>query len=212
MRRKLWILDGLQYTGLTVAVAAFYTLMIALQQSLSWEDIQMVFPLYLALMGGLMATVCAMTAHRVQLQVAISLGLTRRESWGGIHLLRLIPAVGVSVLTAVLAALGRNPLATPWMLLVLSLGVQLFCAALGTLLGLAYLKWGRFGTLLTVLVAIFAGVLGGFGAVMGFETLGVDRLFSGDVLPWLILAFGAICYGLVQIPEGRTLAHMQVKI
>lgn len=94
----------------------------------------------------------------------------------------------------------------------LCLGIQLFCAALGTLLGLAYLKWGRFGTLLTVLVAIFAGVLGGFGAVMGLETLGVDRLFSGDVLPWLILAFGAICYGLVQIPEGRTLTHMQVRI
>ena len=212
MRRRLWISDGLQYTGLAVGVTAFYTLMITLQQSLSWEDVLTVFPLYLVLMGGLMATICAMTAHRVQLQVAISLGLTRRESWGGIHLLRLIPAVGVSVLTAVLAALGRNPLAAPWMLLVLSLGVQLFCAALGTLLGLAYLKWGRFGTLLTVLVAIFAGVLGGFGAVMGFETLGVDRLFSGDVLPWLILAFGAICYGLVQIPEGRTLAHMQVKI
>ena len=212
MRRRLWISDGLQYTGLAVGVTAFYTLMITLQQSLSWEDVLTVFPLYLVLMGGLMATICAMTAHRVQLQVAISLGLTRRESWGGIHLLRLIPAVGVSVLTAVLAVVGRNPLATPWMLLVLSLGVQLFCAALGTLLGLAYLKWGRFGTLLTVLVAIFAGVLGGFGAVMGFETLGVDRLFSGDVLPWLILAFGAICYGLVQIPEGRTLAHMQVKI
>ena len=212
MRRRLWISDGLQYTGLAVGVTAFYTLMITLQQSLSWEDVLTVFPLYLVLMGGLMATICAMTAHRVQLQVAISLGLTRRESWGGIHLLRLIPAVGVSVLTAVLAALGRNPLAAPWMLLVLSLGVQLFCAALGTLLGLAYLKWGRFGTLLTVLVAIFAGGLGGFGAVMGFETLGVDRLFSGDVLPWLILAFGALCYGLVQLPEGRTLAHMQVKI
>ena len=212
MRRRLWIFDGLQYTGLAVGVTAFYTLMITLQQSLSWEDVLTVFPLYLVLMGGLMATICAMTVHRVQLHVAISLGLTRRESWGGIHLLRLIPAVGVSILVAVLAALGRNPLATPWMLLVLSLGVQLFCAALGTLLGLAYLKWGRFGTLLTVLVAIFAGVLGGFGAVMGFETLGVDRLFSGDVLPWLILAFGALCYGLVQIPEGRTLAHMQVKI
>ena len=212
MRRRLWIFDGLQYTGLAVGVTAFYTLMITLQQSLSWEDVLTVFPLYLVLMGGLMATICAMTVHRVQLHVAISLGLTRRESWGGIHLLRLIPAVGVSILVAVLAALGRNPLATPWMLLVLSLGVQLFCAALGTLLGLAYLKWGRFGTLLTVLVAIFAGVLGGFGAVMGFETLGVDRLFSGDVLPWLILAFGALCYGLVQLPEGRTLAHMQVKI
>ena len=212
MRLKLWTRDGLQYTGLTVGVAAFYTLMITLQQSLSWEDVLTVFPLYLVLMGGLMATICAMTAHRVQLQVAISLGLTRRESWGGIHLLRLIPAAGVSVLTAVLAAVGRNPWAAPWQLLVFCLGIQLFCAALGTLLGLAYLKWGRFGTLLTVLVAIFAGVLGGFGAVMGFETLGVDRLFSGDVLPWLILAFGAICYGLVQIPEGRTLAHMQVKI
>ena len=212
MRRRLWISDGLQYTGLAVGVTAFYTLMITLQQSLSWEDVLTVFPLYLVLMGGLMATICAMTAHRVQLQVAISLGLTRRESWGGIHLLRLIPAAGVSVLTAVLAAVGRNPWAAPWQLLVFCLGIQLFCAALGTLLGLAYLKWGRFGTLLTVLVAIFAGVLGGFGAVMGFETLGVDRLFSGDVLPWLILAFGAICYGLVQIPEGRTLAHMQVKI
>ena len=212
MRRRLWILDGLQSTGLALAVTAFYTLMITLQQSLSWEDVLAVFPLYLVLMGGLMAAICAMTAHRVQLQVAISLGLTRRESWGGIHLLRLIPAVGISVLTAVLAAVGRNPWAAPWMLLVLSLGVQLFCAALGTLLGLVYLKWGKFGTLLTVLMAIFAGGLGGFGAVMGFETLGVDRLFSGDVLPWLILAFGAICYGLVQIPEGRTLAHMQVKI
>lgn len=212
MRRRLWIFDGLQYTGLAVGVTAFYTLMITLQQSLSWEDVLTVFPLYLVLMGGLMATICAMTAHRVQLQVAISLGLARRESWGGIHLLRLIPAAGVSVLTAVLAAVGRNPWAAPWQLLVFCLGIQLFCAALGTLLGLAYLKWGRFGTLLTVLVAIFAGVLGGFGAVMGFETLGVDRLFSGDVLPWLILAFGAICYGLVQIPEGRTLAHMQVKI
>ena len=212
MRRRLWISDGLQYTGLAVGVTAFYTLMITLQQSFSWEDVLTVFPLYLVLMGGLMATVCAMTAHRVQLQVAISLGLTRRESWGGIHLLRLIPAVGVSILVAVLAAVCRNALAAPWQLLVFCLGIQLFCAALGTLLGLAYLKWGRFGTLLTVLVAIFAGVLGGFGAVMGFETLGVDRLFSGDVLPWLILAFGAICYGLVQIPEGRTLAHMQVKI
>ena len=212
MRRRLWIFDGLQYTGLAVGVTAFYTLMITLQQRLSWEDVLTVFPLYLVLMGGLMATICAMTAHRVQLQVAISLGLTRRESWGGIHLLRLIPAAGVSVLTAVLAAVGRNPWAAPWQLLVFCLGIQLFCAALGTLLGLAYLKWGRFGTLLTVLVAIFAGVLGGFGAVMGLETLGVDRLFSGDVLPWLILAFGAICYGLVQIPEGRTLAHMQVKI
>ena len=212
MRRKLWILDGLQYTGLAVGVTAFYTLMITLQQSLSWEDVLTVFPLYLVLMGGLMATICAMTVHRVQLHVAISLGLTRRESWGGIHLLRLIPAVGVSILVAVLAAVCRNALAAPWQLLVFCLGIQLFCAALGTLLGLAYLKWGRFGTLLTVLVAIFAGVLGGFGAVMGFETLGVDRLFSGDVLPWLILAFGAICYGLVQIPEGRTLAHMQVKI
>ena len=212
MRRRLWIFDGLQYTGLAVGVTAFYTLMITLQQSLSWEDVLTVFPLYLVLMGGLMATICAMTVHRVQLHVAISLGLTRRESWGGIHLLRLIPAVGVSILVAVLAAVCRNALAAPWQLLVLCLGVQLFCAALGTLLGLAYLKWGRFGTLLTVLVAIFAGVLGGFGAVMGLETLGVDRLFSGDVLPWLILAFGAICYGLVQIPEGRTLTHMQVKI
>ena len=212
MRLKLWILDGLQYTGLTLAVAAFYTLMITLQQSLSWEDIQMVFPLYLALMGGLMATICAMTAHRVQLHVAISLGLTRRESWGGIQLLRLIPAVGVSILVAVLAAVSCNALAAPWQLLVLCLGIQLFCAALGTLLGLVYLKWGKFGTLLTVLMAIFAGGLGGFGAVMGFETLGVDRLFSGNVLPWLILAFGAICYGLVQLPEGRTLAHMQVRI
>lgn len=212
MRRKLWILDGLQYTGLAVGGTAFYTLMITLQQSLSWEDVLTVFPLYLVLMGGLMATICAMTVHRVQLHVAISLGLTRRESWGGIHLLRLIPAVGVSILVAVLAAVCRNALAAPWQLLVLCLGIQLFCAALGTLLGLAYLKWGRFGTLLTVLVAIFAGVLGGFGAVMGLETLGVDRLFSGDVLPWLILAFGALCYGLVQLPEGRTLAHMQVKI
>ena len=212
MRRRLWIFDGLQYTGLAVGVTAFYTLMITLQQSLSWEDVLTVFPLYLVLMGGLMATICAMTVHRVQLHVAISLGLTRRESWGGIHLLRLIPAVGVSILVAVLAAVCRNALAAPWQLLVFCLGIQLFCAALGTLLGLVHVKWGKLGTLLTVLMAIFAGVLGGFGAVMGLETLGVDRLFSGDVLPWLILAFGAICYGLVQIPEGRTLAHMQVKI
>lgn len=212
MRRRLWISNGLQYTGLSLAVTAFYTLMITLQQSLSWEDVLAVFPLYLALMGGLMATICAMTVHRVQLHVAISLGLTRRESWGGIQLLRLIPAVGVSVLVAVLAAVGRNPWAAPWQLLVLCLGVQLFCAALGTLLGLVYLKWGKFGTLLTVLMAIFAGGLGGFGAVMGVETLGVDRLFSVDVLPWIILAVGAICYGLVQLPEGRTLAHMQVRI
>ena len=86
MRLKLWTRDGLQYTSLTFGVAAFYTLMITLQQSLSWEDILAVFPLYLSLMGGLMAVVCAMTVHRVQLHVAISLGLTRRESrckWSG---------------------------------------------------------------------------------------------------------------------------------
>ena len=93
-----------------MGVTAFYTLMITLQQSLSWEDVLTVFPLYLVLMGGLMATICAMTVHRVQLHVAISLGLTRRESWGGIHLLRLIPAVGVSILVAVLAAVCRNAL------------------------------------------------------------------------------------------------------
>ena len=212
MRLRQWARDGLQYTGLTVAVAAFYTLMIVLQQSMTWEDILAVFPLYLALMGGLMATVCAMTAHRVQLQVALSLGLTRRESRLGIHLLRLIPAVGVSLLVAILAAVCRNPMAAPWQLLVISLGLQLFCAALGTVLGLVHVKWGRFGTLITVLVAIFAGGLGGFGAVMGLEALGVDALFQSGMLPWLVLAFGAVCYGLVQLPEGRTLAHMPVKI
>ena len=61
MRLKLWVRDGLQYTGLSVAVAAFYTLMISLQQSLSWEDVLAVFPLYLVLMGGLMAAICATT-------------------------------------------------------------------------------------------------------------------------------------------------------
>ena len=44
MRLKLWTRDGLQYTGLTFGVAAFYTLKITLQQSLSWEDILAVFP------------------------------------------------------------------------------------------------------------------------------------------------------------------------
>lgn len=212
MRLRLWVRDGLQYTGLTVAVTVFYTLMIVLQQSLTWADILAVFPLYLTLMGGLMAAVCAMSVHRVQLHVAISLGLTRRESRLGIHLLRLIPAVIVSVLAALLAAVGRNPLAAPWQLLVICFGVQLFCGALGTVLGLVHLKWGKFGTLMTVLVAIVAGGLGGFGAVVGMEALGVDTLLSGHVLPWLILAVGVLCYGLVQLPEGRTLAHMQVRI
>lgn len=212
MRLRQWAWDGLQYTGLTVAVAAFYTLMIVLQQSMTWEDILAVFPLYLALMGGLMAVVCAMSAHRIQLQVALSLGLTRRESRLGIHLLRLIPAFGVSLLVALLALVGRNPMAASWQLLVISLGLQLFCATLGTVLGLVHVKWGRFGTLITVLVAIFAGGLGGFGAVVGLEALGLDVLFRSGMLPWLILAFGALCYGLVQLPEGRTLAHMQVRI
>ena len=36
MRRRLWISDGLQYTGLAVGVTAFYTLMITLQQRFSW--------------------------------------------------------------------------------------------------------------------------------------------------------------------------------
>jgi len=213
MRLRYWIRSGFQTFLWVVVACAFYAFLMFIQMDDFLQGALINLPIYLLLFGGMMLMGMNIGAYKFNLQLALSFGSTRNEAIVGLNLMRLIPALLLTALVALLCSLtDAANILTAAQAIPVGLGVYLTCGALGSVVGVVFTKYGKIATVVTViaffLVAAGAGFLAGFS---GDERFLARVTFGGD-LPWLILAIGLFIYAIASIPEQRTVWKCNVKM
>lgn len=211
MRLRFWFSRSGQILIAILGASFLYGLLMGLQMdSASLADILGMMPMYLALFGAVMLMANMLAAYKFLLDLSLSLGSTRRESFAGLQIYRLVPIL-ISVAVIALLALipGVETFWGPAVLIPAALGLFLLAGALGSLAGMVYLRFGKAMTVLTVVLMILVG-----GVCGGLTVLFAEANWPvlAGWISWMILAAGAVVYGLTLIPEHRVVCKYQVKI
>ena len=214
MKLKYWIGSGLETLLIVLGTTLFYGLIMTLQsQYMDWNDLLMMLPIYLLLFGGVMQLAMTVGVYKLNVNLSLSFGSTRNEVLLGLQLFRLIPTLCNTALICILLALaGENALFTPWTALPIALGIGLACGACGTVIGVAYARFGKLATVLVVLVMVVLGITGGILAVMSSQTQWLQSLVNHIGFSWLVFGIGLILYALAMIPEHRTVWKYSVRM
>lgn len=214
MRLRFWLKSGLEILGMTVGISAFYCALMWIQmEDGGWLDVLSILPVYLIVLGALLFAVTAIGQYRMTVSLVLSFGSTRREVLMGLQIYRLLPTVCIALLAALLTMLpGVAPVFSPYTTFLLSLGAFLLGGAAGALLGMVTYRFGKVGTVITIISMALLGF--GLGLLAVFSVDGQSRLYAlaerGE-LPWLCLALGAAAYLLMMIPESRVVRSYQVR-
>lgn len=212
MRLGYWIRQSLQMTMIILAGSAAYTVMMAVQGTVeSIIEALKMGGLFLMLFGVMISMVLNTTVYQLHIPLTLSFGSTRKEAFAGIQLYRLINGLVVVLggcgLYGFSGALGDEWLMPAGCFGVLGLGGYLLMGALGILMGILSTKLGKIA--LGAVSAVFSllGIAAIGGMVLGLELgFGFERW-----MVWIVLALGAVVYGLMLIPEVRTLKKFCVR-
>jgi len=213
MRLRYWIKQGFSTIAIVLLAWLLYSVMMFVQlSSLSWDAVGSTAPIYLLVFGGMMQLAMVLGVYKLNLPLCLSFGSTRREALVGLQLFRLIPVVGLTVVLTVLTAVLKDtsPLSAATAVPV-GLGVSLIAAAVGSLMGMLHLRFGKLAIVLTVIMMLLCGGTAGFLAVSGvnaqwFHSLGVFGL------QWIVVILGVVLYLASLIPEHRVVWKYQVKL
>lgn len=213
MRLGYWVKQSLQMTMNILAGSAAYTVMMAVQGTVDgiMEALEM-GGLFLVMFGVIISMVLNTTVYQLHIPLTLSFGSTRKEAFTGIQIYRLINGLvvvlgGCGLYGLAGGALGEESLMPAWCFGVLVLGGYLLVGAYGILTGILATKLGKIamGALTAVGSLVVLAVISGAVLVLelgfGFETWMV----------WIVLALGAVVYGLMLIPEVRTLKKFCVR-
>ena len=213
MRLRYWIKNGFSTTGVVLLAWFIYSFMMLVQSSdFSWLLVAETAPIYLLVFGGMMQLAMVLGIYKLNLPLCLSFGSTRREAQVGLQLFRLIPAVCLSLLLWVVSLLlGAHSPLSPVVALTAGLGVSLAAGALGSLMGMVYLRFGKLAVVLSVILMFLCGGTAGILTVLGMKNFSF-RGPSGFGLHWILLAAGVVLYLVSLIPERRVVRKYQVKL
>lgn len=212
MRLVYWIRQSLKMTMIILAGSAAYTVMMAVQGTVDgiMEALEM-GGMFLMMFGAMISTVLNTTVYQLHIPLTLSFGSTRKEAFAGIQLYRLINGLIVVLggcgLYGFTGALGDEGLMPAWCFGVLGMGGYLLMGAFGILMGILSNKLGKVALGVMSAVVSLLGMVAIGGAVLGLELgFGLERW-----MVWIVLALGAVVYGLMLIPEVRTLKKFCVR-
>ena len=212
MRLGYWVRQSLKMTMIILAGSAAYTVMMAVQGTVDGiMDALQMGGFFLMMFGIMISTVLNTTVYQLHLPLTLSFGSTRKEAFVGIQLYRLINGLIVVLvgcgLYGVAGAMGDEWLMPAWCIGVLGLGAYLLMGAFGILMGILATKLGKVALAAVAGVVTLLGMVTIGGAVLGLELgFGLERW-----MVWIVLALGAVVYGLMLIPEVRTLKKFCVR-
>lgn len=211
MRAKLWIKNSLTYALASVAGAAAYALIMCLMEpDFELRRLLDMATGYLVGIGVVMSVVVGIVDYKTTLPLALSFGSTRKEALVGMQVGRLVYGLGLLTAVAVLFA-AANGLGSLPVLLPIAVGVMLMMSAAGAVFGMVTVKFGKVAA---VVIGILVGLLaaGSVFAAMMFVLADEVAFEASEWMLWLLPAVGAVIYGLVLIPEVKTVYHYNVKL
>lgn len=165
-----------------------------------WQSICILYPFYLILTGGLYLMIGGVTYFRSYLPMLIAVNATRRRAVLGILFHQAILILILLALSSFIWMVpGGNEAGTAELLLAIA-GGMLLTAALGVLLGAVSTRWGKIGSLITIICCMLTGALCGAGvAFFGKEKAGEMLISLLDSSNCWLLILGAASYVLAGI-------------
>lgn len=212
MKAKIWIKNAVTYAFAGIGGAAVYSLMMFLMDpEFDVENLLDMASGYLLGIGVVMSIVIGMMDYKTTLPLALSFGSTRKEALLHMQLGRLV-YMGIYAVVVI----GFFAVTNGWDVFVvvapITIALLLLMMAVGAVFGMISVKFGKTAA---VVVGILIGVLGaagGFATV--FMVLSVEEV---SIAPekwifWLLAVVAAVIYGLVLIPEYKTVYKYNVKL
>lgn len=212
MRVKLWIKNAATYAFAGILGAAVYSLMMFLMDpAYDMGNLLDMASGYLLGIGVVMAIVVGMMDYKTTLPLALSFGSTRKQALVGMQLGRLVYMVIYAVVV-----IGFFAVTNGWDVLIVvapvTIGAMLLMSAIGAVFGILNVKFGKVVAVVSgILIGLFAACCG-FAAVFFLVTTDEMSFKLSEWVFWLLPVAAAAIYGLVLIPECKTVYKYNVKL
>ncbi|MEA4965319.1 MAG: hypothetical protein VB055_05800 [Oscillospiraceae bacterium] len=214
MRLRLWLRHGFQTFLWSLGVAAFYLLISLLSSSdATFSDIAASTPYYILIGAAMLTPIVCLSAYQSYLPAYLALGSTRRDAVTGMLLLRLVPALCTTLVSALLCLLLRADatlkLLPAAFFLILTLG------AFGSISGGICQRFPKFGkTFAVIIMMLLFGVVGGCcGYLISGGLFPSLRTLSLPGLMTLLSALAAaLLFGADLLLQRFTLYRYEVKL
>lgn len=209
MRRLYWVKEGLKVVATIFGATALYSLFMALLNT-DEDPLQSFFrqgTIYFVIMGVLMSLLSNMGLHQTIIPISLSFGGTRKEAIWGVQLYRLIVLLFLLIGASVLFGLMLSDVSILLGTIPIIIGLYLFFAGLGGLLGTFVSRISK-GVL--VVIVGFATLLIMFILIFVILGMGIGLEIS-DYIPWLIFIPCAAVYGICSIFEVRSIRRHYVR-
>ena len=209
MRLRYWAKEALKITGVIMAAALGYTLLMMAQDSReTWEDYLVMGAVYLGMFGAFICMTLGTSIYQVHVPLAISFGSTRKEALLGIQCYRLVIA---SIILAVAELLffmtGDTARSMAWAVVPLGAAAFLVFNSIGAILGGLSTKLGK-GALIAGSIIVMLLCVGGIGSVI--LIIGLKYSLQKSVV-WIVLGIGSLVYALSMVFEVKSIKKFSVK-
>lgn len=210
---KFWSKFVLEGLGMAAGLALIFLLFqIFRTDGNSASDLVAQYPFYFFIMGAIMIMLTVNGCFQTLFSVLMSMNVTRKAVTTGMlfseaAMILIIYLVALIVWTLVPSGISEVGI----MILPLLLGMMFAAGSVATTIGVASLKWGNIGTILSV---GFYGILGaGLGASFSMIGRKNDRLLdllAGLELYWMLGA-GVVLYAITCIFVFAAIRKMEVR-
>lgn len=217
MRLTFWFRTALTTIATTVGASVLYSgMMLLMSTDTGPIDALSMLPAYLLIYGAFMQFGFSISYLKSAVNLALSMGATRRDAFLGLLIITLVPVLGNAALIAAAcagtAALGAEAIFPVAYMLPLALALSLFLTGVGLVTAMIRQRFGNAVSIaagiLFVLLAVALGFSAGFGL---FGALDFGALL--EKASWWIFTLAALAvYGIVLIPLHRTVCRYAVTI
>lgn len=212
MRLRFWWREAAVNLATSLGASVAYGLLMALQMNGSFSQVMSMMPFYLSMFGMFVNLGMGLTVYRSSVPLSLSFGSTRGETIVGLQVYHLLPAVVLPAVSGVICALpGIDSFLAAGEMIALGVGLFLLLTAVGILLGGLHIRFGLAATLMTAVAVVVVAIGSGIVGVLVVSDQLKWVLLSGSV-QWIVLAVGAVAYGLAALLEKTIVRRYAVKL
>lgn len=202
---KYWGKICLENMGICMALALMLMIFVAAE---SFDYVEegvfgglkascVLYPYYLILAGEIYLVIGTVSYFQAYLPMLLSMNATRRHAVLGIIFQSAVMILGIAVLTMVVGLLPLGDDRMPAEYFPVLTGLMLLTGAVGIVMGVVSVRWGKIGRIIVMLAATAMGGFCGAGVVLlGKDKAGVIlKVLMDAKFVWLVV-IGAVVYVL----------------
>ena len=208
---KFWSRQCLTWLGIAAVTSLFMLLLQGMGDETpavsSLDTFLFVMPFYLIVIGAFCALILGASTFQTMFGALVSMNVTRKAVTAGIILTQAafigcILAVSAGMWSAARMISGESD--TMLSLLPLFAAVCFGLAAVGTVIGIIFLRWGKAGVIaLVIICGVFGGIVGaGYAASDGELFAGMQKIMLEDLAGnnfWPLTAVSVIVFAAVAV-------------